>query len=81
MTCNGLFGLIFGHKYVPIYDKDEEQITTDDKVKLTQAAHQLCVTYEMERELMAGISKPKRTTIIYKGHYCKRCGDMKEITL
>lgn len=82
MKCIGLFGFLFGHKYVAAYSQTEEQLSADEKILLAEKADALSDAYDyttvMSRILIDAANEPKKSSKLYIHHICIRCGDIKK---
>ena len=62
--CSGIFGKIFGHKYLAAYDIKESCANPPIDIKIKNSDERLQDVLQKYRDV-------ERT---YKGHVCKRCG-------
>jgi len=80
MKCTGIIGWLFGHKYKPVFDIDTEEYSASEKEKIIiNATNHNFWNYDFTNETNINtnnlLNKPKRTTKVYVGSVCERCGD------
>lgn len=75
-TCKGIFGIIFGHNYKPVFDEDKENRDAQEIERLLGAAtrHNFW-SFEPDTKVATNTIMQKRITKVYIGHVCTRCGD------
>ena len=74
-NCKGIFGLLFGHSFKAVYDTQEEYKSTPDQQKILKAVE----SFNFWALSMDQITPGKnilllKSSKIYKGQVCKRCG-------
>ena len=71
-SCRGFIGKIFGHSFKDIYDVDVEQFGVEEQAYILRTQNHYNFSIDQIRN---GINiQPKRTTKVFKGSMCKRCG-------
>lgn len=67
-SCTGLFGKIFGHKYVTAYN-------TEQKGEFISDQHKLDLVGRIVNQLVKAIRPPYRKQTV-AAIYCTRCGNL-----
>lgn len=74
--CSGVKGWLLGHSYKPVFDTDIEKYSVEESYQLIQMATQhnfWNFDYSHQSDIKPDFVK--RTTKVYVGHVCTRCGN------
>lgn len=75
--CQGIAGLLFGHKYEPVFQEDRVMYAAKEMAQIIDKAttHNFYEFYP-DSKIKVNPSMAKEITRIYMGSCCSRCGDM-----